>query len=105
MGFSRQEYWSGLLLPSPGVLPNPGLNPGLPHCRQMLYCLSHREARLENLRSVKHTDGTQGEKRADGPENEALERFSEDKFIQSGAVQLGVGGVPGDDENHQYSRL
>ena len=23
MGFSRQEYWSGLPLPSPGALPNP----------------------------------------------------------------------------------
>ena len=30
MGFSRQEYWSGLLFPSPGYLPNPGLNPRSP---------------------------------------------------------------------------
>ena len=30
MGFSRQEYWSGLLFPSPGNLPNPGLKPGSP---------------------------------------------------------------------------
>ena len=30
MGFSRQEYWSGLLLPSPGDLPNPGIEPGSP---------------------------------------------------------------------------
>jgi len=28
MGFSRQEYWSGL--PSPGDLPNPGIKPGTP---------------------------------------------------------------------------
>ena len=27
MGFSRQEYWSGLLCPSPGDLPNPGIKP------------------------------------------------------------------------------
>ena len=27
MGFSRQEYWSGLLCPSPGGLPNPGIKP------------------------------------------------------------------------------
>ena len=27
MGFSRQEYWSGLLCPSPGDLPNPGIEP------------------------------------------------------------------------------
>ena len=26
-GFSRQEYWSGLPFPSPGYLPNPGLEP------------------------------------------------------------------------------
>ena len=30
MGFSRQEYWSGLPFPSPGVLPNPGIKPGSP---------------------------------------------------------------------------
>ena len=26
-GFSRQEYWSGLPFPSPGNLPNPGIEP------------------------------------------------------------------------------
>ena len=30
MEFSRQEYWSGLPLPSPGDLPNPGIEPGSP---------------------------------------------------------------------------
>ena len=30
MEFSRQEYWSGLLFPSPGDLPNPGIKPGSP---------------------------------------------------------------------------
>ena len=27
MGFPRQEYWCGLLFPSPGDLPNPGIEP------------------------------------------------------------------------------
>ena len=27
MGFSRQEYWSGLPCPSPGALHNPGIKP------------------------------------------------------------------------------
>ena len=27
MGFSRKEYWSGLLCPPPGDLPNPGIEP------------------------------------------------------------------------------
>ena len=30
MRFSRQEYWSGLPFPSPGDLPNPGIEPGCP---------------------------------------------------------------------------
>ena len=30
MGFSRQEYWSGLPFPSPGDLPNPGIKPTSP---------------------------------------------------------------------------
>ena len=30
MGFSRQEYWSGLPFPSPEDLPNPGIEPGCP---------------------------------------------------------------------------
>ena len=30
MGFSRQEYWSGLPFPSLGDLPDPGIEPGLP---------------------------------------------------------------------------
>ena len=30
MGFSRQEYWSGLLFPSPGDLPDQGNEPGSP---------------------------------------------------------------------------
>ena len=28
MGFSRQEYWSGLPFPSPRDLPKPGIKPG-----------------------------------------------------------------------------
>ena len=30
MGFSRQEYWSGLPFRSPGDLPDPGIEPGSP---------------------------------------------------------------------------
>ena len=30
MGFSRQEYWSGLPFPSPGDLPNPRIESGSP---------------------------------------------------------------------------
>ena len=44
MGFSRQESWSGLTFPSPGDVPDQGLNPcllWLLHCRQILYPLRH----------------------------------------------------------------
>ena len=30
LGFSRQEYWSGLQFPSPGDLPDPGIEPRSP---------------------------------------------------------------------------
>ena len=30
MGFSRQEYWNGQPFPSPGDLPDPGIEPGSP---------------------------------------------------------------------------
>ena len=42
MGFSRQEYWSGLPFPSPGNLPDSGIEPRSPALRQTLYCLSHQ---------------------------------------------------------------
>ena len=37
MGFSRQEYWSGLLCPSPGDFPTQGSNLSLLHCWQILF--------------------------------------------------------------------
>ena len=30
MGFSRQQYWSGMPFPFPGDLPNPGIEPESP---------------------------------------------------------------------------
>ena len=41
--FSRHEYWSGVPFPSPEDLPDQGSNPGVLHCRQILYHLSYRE--------------------------------------------------------------
>ena len=50
MGFSRQEYWSGLPFPSPGDLPEPGiklLSSCLLHYRWDSLLLSHREAQIQ----------------------------------------------------------
>ena len=43
MGFSRQEYWSGLPCPPPEDVPDPGVEPGLSCHRQTLYQLRHQE--------------------------------------------------------------
>ena len=50
MGFSRQEYWGCHSLLQ-GIFPTQGLNLGLPHCRRILYHLSHRDltGRLTNV--------------------------------------------------------
>ena len=46
MAFSRQEYWSGSHALLWGIFLTQGWNPGLLRCRQIIYCLSHREAQL-----------------------------------------------------------
>jgi len=49
MGFSRQEYWSGLPFPSPGDLPDPGIKLVLLcllHWRWILYPLSYWGSRF-----------------------------------------------------------
>ena len=43
--FSRPEYWSGEPFPSPGDLPNSRIEPRSPPCRQILYQLSYPECR------------------------------------------------------------
>ena len=42
MGFSRQGYWSGLTFPSPGDLPNPGIEPMSPALEVKSLPLSHQ---------------------------------------------------------------
>ena len=42
IGFSRQEYWSGLLFPSPGDPPDPGIEPVSFTLQATLYHLSHQ---------------------------------------------------------------
>ena len=45
MEFSRKEYWSGLPFPSPGNLPDPGIEPESP-ALQICYHLSHQAKQL-----------------------------------------------------------
>ena len=41
-------------------LPNQGSNPGLPHCRQILYQLSHQGDKHENFGFISHIDAGEG---------------------------------------------
>ena len=41
MGFSRQEHWSRLSFPSPGIFRTQESNLGLLHCIRILYQLSY----------------------------------------------------------------
>ena len=54
VGFSRQEFWSGLPFPSPGDLLTQGSNPGLLHCRWSLYQLSHQGSPLLSIAVMKN---------------------------------------------------
>ena len=48
MGSPRQEYWSGLPFPSPGVFPTQGLNPRLLHWQVGSLPLSHQGNLLQS---------------------------------------------------------
>ena len=50
--FSRQEYWSGLLCPPPGDLPDPGIKPRSPALQADSLPLSHRGSPYMYISSV-----------------------------------------------------
>ena len=61
MGFSRQEYWSGLPFPSPGDLPNPEIEPASPALQANSLPLSHQRSlvyiyliKIKIQKNVKH---------------------------------------------------
>ena len=49
MGFSRQEYWSGLPCPLPGNLPDPGTEPAIQETR--VQSLGHKDPLEEGMAS------------------------------------------------------
>ena len=46
MEFSRQEYWSGLTFPTPGDLPNPGIEPTSPALAGRFFTTAHLGSHL-----------------------------------------------------------
>ena len=49
MGFPKQEYWSGLLFPSPGDLPDPGIEPASFGLAGRFFLLSHQGSLLVTI--------------------------------------------------------
>ena len=54
MEFSRPEYWVGSLSLFQGIFPTQGLNPGLPHCRWILYQLRNKGSPSVLLEATKY---------------------------------------------------
>ena len=54
LGFSRQEYWNGCHFLLQGIFLTQGSNPGLLHCRQILYHLSHLRIE-EDVFMIRHS--------------------------------------------------
>ena len=58
MGFSRQEYWSGLPFPPPGDFPHPGTEPtslAVPALQADSYCRATSEASMKAQGLLKTT--------------------------------------------------
>ena len=58
MGFSRQEYWSGLLCPPPGDLSDPGMEPRSPALSADSLLLRHQESPEHVERCLKDKSST-----------------------------------------------
>ena len=60
MGFPRQEYWSGLPLPSPGDLSAPGIEPASPALADSFFTteapgMEIREGKKHKKKPLPHT--------------------------------------------------
>ena len=72
MGFSRQEYWSGLPCPPPGDLPDPGIkavSPVTPALQVDSSTLSHRGSPYSRIIKCNYTKEEGGNQNA-GPREE-----------------------------------
>ena len=59
MGFSRQEYWSGLPCPPPGDLPDPGIEPASlasPALQEDSLLLSHQGSPIHTPKCTNNSD-------------------------------------------------
>ena len=54
MGFSREEYWSGLSFPPLGDCPDPGIEPGFPYWQVGSLLLSHQLSPSQMVQDTKY---------------------------------------------------
>ena len=73
-GFSRQESWSGLPFPPPGVFPTQGWNLDLLRCRQILYQTSYQGSPYNCRSETPLREGQHIPRRAPGPGGQASAR-------------------------------
>ena len=60
VAFERQEYYSGLLFPSPGDLPDPGIKPGSPALRTDSLAEPPGNPRVKGMGPSNHRVGSTG---------------------------------------------
>ena len=96
-GFPRQEHWSGLPFPSPGDLPNPGIEPTSPALQADSLSLSHQGGPLHRImhtceaasvisNSLRHMDCS--------PPGSSVHRYSPSKNTGVGCHALLQGTFP-----------
>ena len=56
MGFSRQEYWSGLPFPPPGDLPNPGIKPPSPALVGQFFTTNPSEKNRQQISKIEEME-------------------------------------------------
>ena len=76
MGFSRQECWSGLPFPSPGDLPDPGIESRSPALQADALPLSHQGSPYQVLVPLKK------HKEHGDPEKEMHRRKVRDRLLK-----------------------
>ena len=90
MGFSRQEYWSGLPFTSPGDLPNPGIEPRTPALEADSQQLSYKGRPMQHYLDIKKDEimpfPVTGKKLEIIKLNEESEREKQVQDITSGGI-------------------
>ena len=90
LGFPSQETWSGL--PSPqGIFPTQGSNPGLLHCRQILYSLSHQGSPILCMSEVAQSCPTLCDPMDYSPPGSSIHRIFQGRVLEGVVISFSRG--------------